>query len=103
MAETVASPRSYENPSDRQIQDLLSKRDFSQAESLIRVRLKQEPTNPDVHYFLGIMYYFQGQVGQTVENLKKALSIDPRHTDAAICLSVLFNDIGKYDEAKRIL
>jgi tetratricopeptide (TPR) repeat protein len=37
-----------------------------------------------------------------VENLKKALAIDPRHTDAAICLSVLFNDIGKYDDAKKV-
>ena len=26
----------------------------------------------------------------------------PKHTDAAICLSVLFNDIGKYDEAKKV-
>jgi tetratricopeptide (TPR) repeat protein len=69
---------------------------------LIRERLREEPNSPDAHYLLGVMYYFQGQVGLTVENLKKALSIDPRHTDAAICLSVLLNDIGKYDDAKRV-
>jgi tetratricopeptide (TPR) repeat protein len=102
MPEPVANPRSQNQANDRMIQDLLSKREFTQAESLIRVRLKQEPTNPDGHYLLGVMYYFQGQVGLTVENLKKALAIDPRHTDAAICLSVLFNDIGKYDDAKKI-
>jgi tetratricopeptide (TPR) repeat protein len=88
--------------SDRHIQDLLSKRNFDEAEPLIRERLKNEPRNPDAHYLLGVMYYFQGQVALTVENLKKALSIDPRHTDAAVCLSVLFNDIGKYDDAKKI-
>mgnify|MGYP000042923470 FL=1 len=87
---------------DRQIQALLDKRDFVHAEKLIRARLSQEPNNPDIQYFLGIMYYFQGQVGLSVENLKKALALDSRHTDAAICLSVLFNDIGKYDEAKKV-
>ncbi|MGZ3707319.1 MAG: tetratricopeptide repeat protein [Bdellovibrionota bacterium] len=88
--------------SDREIQDLLQKRDFTRAESLIRGRLEADPESADAYYLLGVMYYFQGQVGQTVENLRKALSIDPRHTDAAICLSVLFNDIGKYDEAKKV-
>lgn len=88
--------------SDRQIQELLTKRDFVKAEGLIRERLKNDSESPDPHYLLGVMHYFQGQVAQTVDSLKKALSIDPRHTDAAICLSVLFNDIGKYDEAKKI-
>jgi tetratricopeptide (TPR) repeat protein len=90
------------NSSDQQIQELLSRRNFAQAETLIRERLKQDPNSPDAHYLLGVMHYFQGQVGLTVDNLKKALAIDPRHTDAAVCLSVLFNDIGKYDDAKRV-
>ncbi len=100
--QNLPSPQSNDHLSDRHIQDLLSRRNFSQAETLIRQRLKKEPHSPDVHYLLGVMYYFQGNVSQTVENLRKALSIDPRHTDAAICLSVLFNDIGKYDDAKKV-
>jgi len=87
---------------DRQIQDLLSRREFGQAEVLIQDKLKQDPESADAHYLLGVFHYFQGNVSSTVQELRKALSIDPRHTDAAICLSVLFNDIGKYDEAKRI-
>jgi tetratricopeptide (TPR) repeat protein len=87
---------------NRQIQELLAKRRFSEAESILRNRLKIDGQNPDTHYLLGVMYYFQGQIGLTVENLKKALAIDPKHTDAAICLSVLFNDIGKYDDARRV-
>lgn len=87
---------------DRNIQDLLSRRDFSRAEPMIREKLQKEPDSADAHYLLGVMRYFQGQLGPTVEALRKALSIDPHHTDAAICLSVLFNDVGKYDEAKRV-
>lgn len=87
---------------DTQIQDFISKREFSKAESLLRERLRSDPNNPDLHYLVGVLFYFQGQVGSAVENLKKSLSIDPRHTDAAICLSVLYNDIGKYEDAKRV-
>ncbi len=91
------------NPSsDRHIQDLLQNREFEKAESLIRVRLAQEPQGADVHYLMGVLNYFQGKIGPTVEYLKKSLAIDPHHTDAAICLSVLYNDIGKYDEAKSV-
>src|SRR5690348_16084314 len=90
------------NSTNRQVQDLLAKRRFSEAETLLRDRLRVDAQNPDTYYLLGVMYYFQGQIGLTVENLKKALSIDPKHTDAAICLSVLFNDIGKYDDARKV-
>lgn len=88
--------------SDRQIQDLLSRREFSKAESMISDRIGKQPDSADAYYLKGVLHYFQGQLGPTVENLKRALAIDPRHTDAAICLSVLYNDIGKYDEAKGV-
>jgi tetratricopeptide (TPR) repeat protein len=87
---------------EKQIQSHLSRREFSQAETLIKQKLNAEPTSADAHYLLGVLHYFQGNIPQTVDNLKRALSLDPRHTDAAICLSVLFNDIGKYDEAKKV-
>lgn len=87
---------------DRHIQDLLSKRDFVQAERLIHEKLQREAGGADGYYLLGVLHYFQGKLGPTVENLKRALSIDPHHTDASICLSVLYNDIGKYDDAKRV-
>ncbi len=87
---------------DRRIQDLISRRQYDDAERLIRSWEREEPDSADPHYFLGVMSSFKGQLGQGVEHLRKALSLDPRHTDAAICLSVLFNDIGRYDEARRV-
>lgn len=84
------------------IQNLLGRREFAKAASMIQERLAQDPENADVHYLLGVLHYFQGQLGKSAESLKHALSISPHHTDAAICLSVLYNDIGKYDDAKRV-
>jgi tetratricopeptide (TPR) repeat protein len=87
---------------DRRIQDHLNRKDFGRAESMIREKLGREPGSADGHYLMGVLRYFQGSVGPTITSLKKALELDPRHTDAAICLSVLLNDLGKYDDAKKI-
>lgn len=94
--------RESNQPINRQIQDLLSRREFTQAEALIQKKMHENPDCADSYYFMGVKYYLQGQLNPSVENMKKALSIDPQHTDAAICLSVLLNDIGKYSDAKRI-
>ncbi|MCM2323168.1 MAG: tetratricopeptide repeat protein [Oligoflexia bacterium] len=87
---------------NRQIQDLITRKDYAKADALIQEKLRRDPKSADAYYFQGVLQYFQGRLGPTIENLKQALSIDPHHTDAAICLSVLYNDIGKYDEAKRV-
>lgn len=87
---------------DKEIQILLNQKDFVRAESLIREKQGRDPNSADAHYLMGVLRYFQGSVGPTITSLKRALEIDPRHTDAAICLSVLMNDLGKYDEAKKI-
>lgn len=93
---------SYQAGTDRYIQDLISKKNYQLAENLIRERIRRNPTDPDAFYLLGIWNYFQGRLSQAVENLKKALHFNPGHTDSAICLSVLLNDVGKYDDAKRV-
>jgi tetratricopeptide (TPR) repeat protein len=54
-----------------------------------------------LHLF-GTCSYLQGQLGKAIESFKKILTIDPKHTDAAISLSIIYNDIGRYDEAKTI-
>jgi len=95
----------YSSPTasfESRVQDFLNHKDYASAESLIQQKLRTEPASADAYYFAGIAHYFQGRLGPTVENLKKCLTIEPHHTDAAICLSVLLNDIGKYDEAKNI-
>ena len=50
----------------------------------------------------GTQYYLHGNLSKAIASFKKILADDPKHTDAAISLSIIYNDIGKYDEAKRI-
>lgn len=87
---------------EARVQEYLNRRDYTRAGELIQGMLAKDASDPEAHYLLGVMNYFQGQVGPTIAYLKKALELDPRHTDAAICLSVLLNDLGKYEEAKKV-
>lgn len=84
------------------IHDLLMRRDFAMAETRLREEMGKHAESPDLHYLNGVLHYMQGRLGPAIENLRKSLALDPRHTDAAICLSVLLNDVGRYDDAKKV-
>ncbi len=90
------------NPTEARIQEFINQRNFNKAEELLQGLLRTNPLNADAYYLSGVSSYFQGQVGSTIAHLKKALELEPGHTDSAICLSVLLNDLGKYEEAKGI-
>jgi len=85
-----------------QIQNLIYQKNFYEADALIFEKMNRSPNDADAHYLKGVSLYFQGKLSSAVEALKKSLSLDPRHTDAAICLSVLLNDIGRYQDAKSL-
>lgn len=86
----------------REIHQKIQVRHFTDAEKMILAGIQKEPDNADYYYLRGILRSHQGKLGQSIEDLKRALQHDPKHTDAAVCLSVILNDIGKYDEAKNI-
>jgi tetratricopeptide (TPR) repeat protein len=70
--------------------ELLSKKDLSDHEKKVVLHMD------------GMAFYYQNDLGQSIDCFKTALELDPKFTDAAITLSVIYNDIGKYDEAKKI-
>ena len=56
----------------------------------------------EAFYIMGNVFHKNGDIGKAIKAFSKVLVLEPRHTDAAISLSVLYNDIGKYQEAKDI-
>ena len=48
------------------------------------------------------IFHLKGEIGKAIKGFNKCLSLNPSHTDASISLSILYNDIGQYEEAKRI-
>jgi tetratricopeptide (TPR) repeat protein len=86
----------------QEIQKKILQRNYNDAELMIEQGLITEPDNADYFYLRGLMRSYQGKLVESIEDLKRSLHHDPKHTDAAVCLSVILNDIGRYDEAKKI-
>ena len=51
---------------------------------------------------LGVVYHSQGRFQDAEEAFENALKLNPRYTEAALNLSVTYNDRGKYERAREV-
>ncbi|MCA9652571.1 MAG: tetratricopeptide repeat protein [Myxococcales bacterium] len=56
----------------------------------------------DVHNMLGFIHFEQGRPEQAREELERALVINPHYTEAVLNLAVVCNELGLYDEGRRL-
>lgn len=56
----------------------------------------------ELQYLLGTIFHRENRFAEAVDRFKRALQIDPHFTDAAISLSIVYNDTGHYQEGKQI-
>ena len=57
---------------------------------------------PLVFHLLATIYYDQGKFNKAIRAFKRALEIDPAFTDSSVGLSIILNDLGRYDEGKKV-
>lgn len=89
----------------KKIHQLIFARQFKEAEEECKEALEaiaDDNVQKSALHLLGTCYYLQGRLSESMECFKKILTQDPKHTDAAISLSIIYNDIGKYEDAKKI-
>ena len=55
----------------------------------------------DVHNKVGVIYHNKGIPENAIASFEKALKVNPSYTEAAINLSIVYNELGKYEEARR--
>lgn len=72
------------------------------AEPLLNQMVMQNSRNPEVFQMLATIYYDKGQFNKAIKTFKRALEIDPTYTDASVGLSIILNDLGRYDEGRKI-
>lgn len=75
---------------------------YDKVTPLLNTLVAQKAPSPDVFHMLGTIYYEQGQFKASIGSFKKALNIDPDFTDSSIGLSVVLNDLGKYEKAREV-
>ena len=72
------------------------------AESLLQQLLLSDAKNPEVFHMLATIYYDQGKFNKAIRTFRRALEIDPTYTDASVGLSIILNDLGRYEEGKKV-
>ncbi|RYZ84844.1 MAG: tetratricopeptide repeat protein [Proteobacteria bacterium] len=75
---------------------------YKMVEPILQQMLLQSTRNPEVYQMLATIYYDKGQFSKAIKTFKRALEIDPTYTDASVGLSIILNDLGKYEEGKQV-
>jgi tetratricopeptide (TPR) repeat protein len=66
-------------------------------------KLESEGREDESLYFnLANIYHSKGELGKAIKFFNKTLEKNSSNTDASISLSIIYNDIGKYEEAKKL-
>src|SRR5262245_27613022 len=56
----------------------------------------------DVYHMLAVILHDRGDLPGAERLLERAIEINPVYTEALITLSVVYNELGKYEAARRI-
>ena len=75
---------------------------YAQTESLLNQLILRNNKTPDVFFMLGTVYYNKGKFNKAIRAFKRALELDPSFTDASVGLSILLNDLGRYEEGREV-
>lgn len=78
-----------------------SSNDFLKATLYLEELFSYSPNDVEAHFIKANIFHLQGKIGKAIKLFKQVIDLDPQHTDAMISLSVLLNDIGRYDEAQK--
>ena len=60
-------------------------------------------TFADVHNMMGVIHHDRGRLEEARDAFRKALTINPKYTEAALNLSVTCNDLGEYEQALELI
>jgi tetratricopeptide (TPR) repeat protein len=74
------------------------KLEFEEAEPYLREVAENLPDYADVQNMLGVAQFQQGKKESAQRSFERALRVNPRYTEAALNLAVVYNELGKYEE-----
>lgn len=86
----------------KRAKEAFQKNDLKTAALFLNEIIEQNPNATEAFFYLANVFHVRGELGKAIKAFSRVLELDPHHTDAAISLSVIYNDIGKYEEAKAI-
>jgi tetratricopeptide (TPR) repeat protein len=86
----------------RMAREDIARSSLSSAEKTLEQALSINTRSAEAYHLLGCVYSKRGKFKKATVAFQNALHIDPFFTEAAIALSSLFNDVGKYREGAAV-
>ncbi len=86
----------------KKAKDAFQKNDLKTAGLFLNDIIEQNPNATEAFFLLANVFHVRGELGKAIKAFQRVLELDPHHTDASISLSVIYNDIGRYEDAKNI-
>ena len=83
-------------------QEYFNEDNFAFAEPLLNQLLLRGGAKAECHYMLATIYYDKGKFSKAIASFKRSIEIDPSFTDASVGLSVILNDLGRYEEGGEV-
>ncbi len=75
---------------------------YAEAEPLLNQLVLRGSKRPEVFHMLGTIYYDQGKFNKAIRSFRRALELNPGYTDSSVGLSVILNDLGRYEEGQKV-
>jgi len=75
-------------------------RDYDKALEAFKQAERLDPKYDEIHYALGLAYWFQEAESQAVAELLKTINLNPRHIEAHALLGQIYFRRGQHDFAK---
>jgi tetratricopeptide (TPR) repeat protein len=82
--------------------DAFIKGQYQVTEPFLQQLVLRGTRNVEVFQMLATIAYDRGQFNKAIKTFKRALEIDPTYTDASVGLSIILNDLGRYDEGQKV-
>jgi tetratricopeptide (TPR) repeat protein len=79
--------------------DALNRREYATALPLLKALIAKQPDDAAHYYNLGMVLSDQGRIDEAVDELERALAIDPRHVHAMVAIGVARARVGDLSEA----
>jgi tetratricopeptide (TPR) repeat protein len=82
--------------------DYFRENKYALAEPVLNQLILKNAKSPEVFHMLGTIYYDQGKFNKAIRAFRRALELEPTFTDASVGLSIILNDLGKYEEGRKV-
>ena len=77
-------------------------KEYEKAEYLLHQVAEKLDQFADVHHMLGVITHSRGDFAEAERHFERAVHLNPNYTEAQLNLMVTYNDLGKYDEARKL-